>query len=539
MAPMMKTLLKNQEEMLKMLNVMSQRLDSEKEQRMDAEKELTEVKTQLTALSIQLADQTESLSKELASQKSCMVEQAEATPPTASAPPLPNLLIGTSLLRNVDPMKLTNWEIKAKGGASIEDLIQEVNSLPESKSYDQTVIVCGSIDLENKETNEIIGDFQTLIVSASTLSNKVSVASILPRTDKNLEEKTKITNDCLKKLCDDEGHNFIDNDPSFYLMNGSVNDACLVKDGLHLTKRGLDSLLKNCNVIKDQNGSCFTPNRYSSLPKPNTLLFKGHEHPLSNFFPVSISMNGRKFKSTEAAYQHTKAEHMKDFDAANKILAANTGVQAMFIATKVETNESWRKRKVAVMEALIKQKIAVCSKVRATLLNSKSMEIVENTDHEFWGRGKDGKGENQLGKIWMKFRKKLNQEPDFFSVPKRTSYTGPPSHRTGTRSHHTGPPSHRTGPTSNRTGPRSHYTGHTKSKSPQYQRWASSSYQPRCHNCGESGHVIRQCRQQELVSCWSCGQEGHKQKHCNYLSHQQREYSRYDYDGYDNYRYNY
>ena len=122
------------------------------------------------------------------------------------------------------------WEIKAKGGASVEDLLQELN-LCDDKSYDQTVIVCGSIDLEKKEPEEIVGDYHTLIVAASTISNGITVASILPRIDKDFKDKTKKTNDALKQLCDKEGYKFIDNDPSFYLMNGSVNDACLVSDG--------------------------------------------------------------------------------------------------------------------------------------------------------------------------------------------------------------------------------------------------------------------------------------------------------------------
>ena len=224
---------------------------------------------------------------------------------------------------------------------------------------------------------------------------------------------------------------------------------------------------------------------------------------------------------------------MKDFEAASKILAAKTAIQAMYIASKVETNESWRKRKVSVMETLIKQKIAVSSQVRTTLLNSETNEIVEDTDHEFWGRGREGKGENRLGKIWIQFRKKLKDDPDFFSIPKRTisPYPRPPSnHR---------PPSTYMRPSSNYTEPPSHYVGSSRSNGSHHQRWASSNNQPRCHNCGEKGHVIRQCRQQELVSCWSCGQEGHKQKHCDYLSHQQRQYSRDRYDRYDYNSYDY
>ena len=158
LAPMVKKLqghidvmTNNQTEMIKMLNVMTQQLDTEKELRILAEKELTGVKSQLSALSQQLDDRANSLSEEMSNQRTRMIEPPESPPPPApSAPPLPNLLIGTSLLRNADQAKLKNWEIKAKGGASIEDLTRELATIPDNKSYDQVVIVGGSIDLEKK-----------------------------------------------------------------------------------------------------------------------------------------------------------------------------------------------------------------------------------------------------------------------------------------------------------------------------------------------------------------------------------------------------
>ena len=364
--------------------------------------------------------------------------------------------------------------------------------------------------LKKKETDEIIADYQAMAVLASTISNKVLVTSILPRTDKDLKEKTKKTNNALKELCDKDGYNFIDNDPAFFLMNASVNDACLVNDGLHLTKRGLDILLKNCEVMKE--GSAFTPKRYPDSQKANPLLFKGHEHPLSNFYPVQITVKGKTFQSTEAAYQHAKAEHMKEYDAARRIQKADKAVKALHIASKIQTNESWKNRKVSVMESLIQQKIAVSSKVRAMLSNSASKQIVENTSHEFWGRGEQGQGENRLGKIWMKFRQKLKDDPDFFSQQTRT-----PSHH---------------GSAARNSAPYAYSRGYIK---PQQKRWATNKSQPHCFNCGEGGHVIKFCRQNELVSCWSCGQEGHKQKHCEYLSRRPRNHNRYAPDRYYDY----
>ena len=460
----MKELKNSKEEMCNSLKKITENLEEEKGARINAEKELASVQTQLS-----------DLTKQLTNVKSCMSEQVTPSAPpsqvTPTAPPPPSLLLGTSLLRNVDPKKLKNWEVKAVGGATIEGIHKELNALPESKDYNEIIVVCGSIDLDNKSVPEIIAEYQALTVSASLRTDKVMISSILPRNDKKLKEKTKGVNEGLKSMCDNDGYHFIDNDPSFHLMNGEINDACLTNDGLHLSKRGLDSLLHTCGVL--QTGSAFTSARYSDSEESNALLFNGHKHPLSNFYPMNIEIKGKCFKSTEAAYQYEKAEAMGNSHAAKSIQEADTGLQAMRIASRITTDDRWLHKKYSVMESIIKEKLKVCDAARNMLIKSGSKKIVENTSHEFWGRGKNGQGQNMLGKLWMDLRKQLQRDPNYMK-------------------------------------------GQSK---PQRERtWANRSYQPRCRKCGESGHVERQCRKVDAVTCWACGRTGHKQKHCRQFS---------------------
>ncbi|KAK3095688.1 hypothetical protein FSP39_017619 [Pinctada imbricata] len=35
-----------------------------------------------------------------------------------------------------------------------------------------------------------------------------------------------------------------------------------------------------------------------------------------------------------------------------------------------------------------------------------------------------------------------------------------------------------------------------------------------CYNCGERGHVAKNCRHYGKIQCWECGQTGHKMRHC-------------------------
>ena len=470
----------NQTMMLKLMKQINEQLQTEIKLREKTENELVSVRSQLNELNQQLDKQ-----------QLCTNAHQQATPSAPpleipSAPPLPNLLLGTSLLRNVDPKKLTNWEIKVKGGATIDDLHKEISTLPEEKAYDKITIVCGSIDLESKDDPEIVLDYQALVASASLRGNCITISSILPRSDKDLQTKRKEVNTKLSEMCDKDGHSFIDNDPFFYLWNGDVNGANLTTDGLHLTKRGIDSLLKNLGII--QSGSAFTPTKYPKAENSGTLLFKGHAHPLSNFFEVKITQNGREFPTLEAAYQYSKAEAMGDSYRGNKILNAETGLHAMRIASHIKTDENWQENKIKVMEHLIKEKLRVCEPARSTILSSGSKEIIEDTTHEFWGRGKQGKGQNQLGKIWMKFRQRLRKDPNFVRKD-------PISHQ------------------KNRSFP-----GRQIEVLPRRRTWATRQQQPRCYQCGETGHLIKQCGLQQTVHCWACGLQGHKSKHCDYSS---------------------
>lgn len=489
----------NQQHMTDELSKIAELREEENKLRLKAEEELKIVKFQLTDLASQLNKQNDELREQLGNQKSCIHdpqasssnnENAGETPPTSSltdsAPPVPSLLLGTSLLRNINPGKLENWEIIAKGGAKVEKLTQDLNDIPENKRYKEIVVVAGSIDLESKEIAEIAADYQALSVIASAKCEKLSFSSVLPRTDKKYREKAKALNEKLKAVCENDGFNFIDNDPTFLMLNGNTNEAFLVNDGIHLSKMGLDQLLRNCNVLNK--GSAFTHVNYPKFEGSNTMLFKGHKHPLSNFYEVSLNIKGRQFRSSEAAYQHAKAEAMGDFNAANKIVNARTALSAMRIAEKIETDAQWLQRKVQVMDSIIQEKVRVCAETRNTLMESGTKEIIEDTSHEFWGRGKDGKGQNKLGKLWMDLRQKLRENPNYLN-------------------------------------------GNRQAKQPwnrhQPKRWATREQQPRCFQCGEAGHGIHQCKKEGPVSCWSCNLTGHKRKHCNYYARQSRPFRRH------------
>ena len=143
-----------------------------------------------------------------------------STPPlTPSAPPLPSvsLLLGTSLLRNVDPDKLQDCQVIAKGGAKVNDLHTELNKISEETHFAKVLIVAGSNDVETKTIDDIITDYIALTVVATEKADEIAICSVLPRTDKDFSEKITKINQELQKTCQDCGHTIINMDNTFRL----------------------------------------------------------------------------------------------------------------------------------------------------------------------------------------------------------------------------------------------------------------------------------------------------------------------------------
>ena len=61
------------------------------------------------------------------------------------------------------------------------------------------------------------------------------------------------------------------------------------------------------------------------------------------------------------------------------------------------------------MEEILRAKTEQHEDVRDVLKKTGKRTIIENSPVDsFWGIGHDGKGQNVVGKIWMKIRDELN-----------------------------------------------------------------------------------------------------------------------------------
>jgi N-glycosidase YbiA len=127
----------------------------------------------------------------------------------------------------------------------------------------------------------------------------------------------------------------------------------------------------------------------------------------SNFSPHSIRVNGVLYPTVEHAY------HAAKFDDKNiKEEIRNTGspLEALQLSKKYLSvkKQNWDEVKVNILYELIKEKAQQNEEVRDALIATGDEEIVEDNPHnDFWGNGKDGNGQNQMGKILMKIRGEL------------------------------------------------------------------------------------------------------------------------------------
>ena len=77
----------------------------------------------------------------------------------------------------------------------------------------------------------------------------VTLCSIPPRQDNlKYQENVDLANGCLMSLAAKNNVRFLNNDRSFKLADGTVNDGYLLRDGLHLSYQGSRRLALNMDL---------------------------------------------------------------------------------------------------------------------------------------------------------------------------------------------------------------------------------------------------------------------------------------------------
>ena len=129
----------------------------------------------------------------------------------------------------------------------------------------------------------------------------------------------------------------------------------------------------------------------------------------SNFSSFALTWKGKYWQTSEHAYQ---ASHFfKTAPALAKQIHKALSAHEAFKIAKANADKApanWEEIKVGIMEDILRHKLQQNPYVLKKLLQTGKRDLVEDSPKDpFWGWGRNRKGRNELGKLWMKLRSEL------------------------------------------------------------------------------------------------------------------------------------
>jgi ribA/ribD-fused uncharacterized protein len=133
---------------------------------------------------------------------------------------------------------------------------------------------------------------------------------------------------------------------------------------------------------------------------------------LSNFSAFTLVWKGLRFDTSEAAYHWEKFPGISDamVGIRDAIRTCSSAHAAFKLAEEFKylRRADWDAVKISIMKDILRAKVDQHEYVRRKLLDTGDRELIEDSWRDsFWGWGEDGKGQNQLGKLWMEIRGEL------------------------------------------------------------------------------------------------------------------------------------
>jgi len=133
----------------------------------------------------------------------------------------------------------------------------------------------------------------------------------------------------------------------------------------------------------------------------------------SNFSPHPITINRIKWQTVEHYYQAHKLLGTPDQPLMEVIRQAETPEQAASIGRdRARTiRVDWNTAKQEVMWTAVLTKFLTHPDIQRVLLETGEESLIENSPKDYyWGCGKDGSGQNELGKMLMRVRSYIRQQ---------------------------------------------------------------------------------------------------------------------------------
>ena len=162
------------------------------------------------------------------------------------------LLLGSSVIRDIEAAKNKDIVITSTSGGSILDITEECQATREK--FKEVILVVGGNDCSSKvEVDVLLKRYEELVDTAMHLTGgegTVKVSSVCPSAHVKTQKRIDSFNAGLAVLAGERECILINNHNSFKTLDGRINDCLLLPDGVHLNLTGTERLAKSLGVDK-------------------------------------------------------------------------------------------------------------------------------------------------------------------------------------------------------------------------------------------------------------------------------------------------
>ena len=128
----------------------------------------------------------------------------------------------------------------------------------------------------------------------------------------------------------------------------------------------------------------------------------------TNFSPHPVSIDGKKWPTTEHFYQAMKT---LDPDLQEQVRNCPTPKLAKTLAKTLPLRENWEEIKYDIMVKAVRAKVEQYTSIKELLMSTGIEDIGEASPYDYvWGLGADNSGQNLLGKVLMQIRSEIRSQ---------------------------------------------------------------------------------------------------------------------------------
>ena len=250
---------------------------------------------------------------------------------TKTKPASNSLLIGDSIIKQINQRGLSNCEVKCLRGAQVSGVHEALRDV-DVVIYDTIMIHVGTNDCTSDvNVTKASKDYTKLVDSLQSRSPNTAIvlSTVCPRSDGEHTSRVDALNRHIRDIVARKGCIVVDNDNNFKLNDKTTDTSTLDNRGLHLSKRGTKRLLMNLNNVhkimeittkensESNNHESYRQRQLPSKPAARSPRNTRHAHSFQprSFQPRSFQSRGpqsqRSRRRPETTRRHESQHHQE------------------------------------------------------------------------------------------------------------------------------------------------------------------------------------------------------------------------------------